>query len=66
MNELLQYLKERIESIDKKGDDRFDVLNGKIDSLIAFKWKITGGALAISVIVTLLFQIAMVLVRYKY
>jgi hypothetical protein len=66
--EIITYLKDRIESIDKKNDDNFKTVNEKIDdnfkavhtkidSLMEFKWKIAGGALAISFVVTLVLQI---------
>lgn len=50
-DKFLNYLKERIESIDQK-----------VDKLLEFKWKIVGGALAVSLIVTVAVQVISLLV----
>jgi hypothetical protein len=44
----------RLEEFSKNAERRFDTLEKKVDSLLALKWKIAGGAAAISVVVTTL------------
>jgi hypothetical protein len=45
--------------------DRFDKLETKVDKLLEFKWKIVGGTILASLILTGLFQIVLALIQSK-
>lgn len=57
-NDLLEYYIQR-------ADRRFDDIDKKLDSLVAFKWKIMGSVMAVSGIVSLGFQVLEAIARGK-
>lgn len=40
----------------ERTDERFDKLEDKVDTLLAFKWQIIGGSVIFSAFLTLVFQ----------
>lgn len=40
----------------KATNDRLDKIEGKIDELLSFKWKIIGGSVALSLLISLVFN----------
>ncbi len=45
--------------------DRFDKLETKVDKLLEFKWKIVGGTILASLILTCLFQVVLAFIQSK-
>lgn len=50
-----------LESLDK----RLDSLENKMDLMLEFKWRVIGGGLVISAVITLIVQASFVLMRVK-
>lgn len=48
----IKYLKEEIRSID-----------GKVDQLLEFKWKVVGGTILASLVLTIIFQTMLALIQ---
>lgn len=42
----------------KKSDERFDRLEAKIDKLMGFKWRLVGAASGVSIVISVLFEMA--------
>lgn len=62
-SKLIDYV---ISHTDKKFDlieERFGDLEKKLDSILQFKWQVVGGSIAISFMVTLLFNVLMILTK---
>ena len=61
MKELVDYfIKEtdkKFDRLEEKVDDRFKTLDGKMDTILRTKYKIVGGTVAASLILTGLFQV---------
>ena len=51
-DDLLHYLKDRVETID-----------AKVDQLLAFKWQIIGGSMIASLLLTICIQIVALIIR---
>ena len=45
----------------KETNKRFDKVDQKLDQLLEFKWRVVGGAIVVSVILTLGFQMGVLL-----
>ena len=56
---ILQFIKDDIREI--KSD--YKELSSKVDTLLQFKWQIVGGSMVASLIITVLFQIAMAVIN---
>lgn len=59
----MQWLKDDIDKIEAKMEAGFVDLNVKVDELLKFKWKIVGGTILASLILTGLFQIGLALIQ---
>ena len=55
--DLVDYFIKSTDSKFEKVDERFDKVEAKLDDLSNFKWKLIGGASAISTLVTLIVKI---------
>lgn len=54
---LVNYIKEDTKEKFDKVEQRFDRLEGKIDTLLMFKWQIIGGSAVLSIVVAFIFQL---------
>jgi hypothetical protein len=59
--QLIEWLKEDIKSI----RDELKLLDGKVDQLLAFKYRIIGGTIIASLVLTTIFQIVIALLHNK-
>jgi len=57
--------KDLVDYFIKHTNERLSAIDKKMDTLIAFKWQIIGGAGAASIVVTLLIQFAMEVLKHK-
>jgi hypothetical protein len=49
--------KQLVDYFIEQTNDRFKILEGKVDKLIAFKWQIIGGSVVISAMVGIVVQL---------
>lgn len=56
-------MKELVDYFISETNDKFDKLENKVDQLLEFKWKIIGGSVGLSVIITVSFQIALIIFK---
>jgi hypothetical protein len=60
---VFQMVNDKIDRLDTKVDKRMDTIESKVDELLQFKWKIVGGTILASLVLTTLFQIGMALLQ---
>lgn len=51
-----KFIISRFDKIEKKMEEKFQVVDDKIDTLLKFKWQIIGGSIVTSFFITFLFN----------
>jgi len=62
--EVLNFIKEDIKEIKDEFRDFKKEMNLKVDELLEFKWKIVGGSILASLLLTGLFQLVLAIVKH--
>ena len=60
-----EWLKQDLDNFKKDVKEDFAGVNGKLDTLLEFKWKIVGGTVLASLILTVIFNIAQIYYQSK-
>ncbi len=58
--------KELVDYFIEQTNERFSILESKMDQLLEFKWRVVGGVVAASCLVTMIIQVASLVWRSVY
>lgn len=61
--QILEWLREDLQKLDAKVEDRFSTLDEKVDALLKFKYQVAGGVILVSMVFTAAFQVILAYIQ---